>query len=83
MAGCSRSNFIRLFRKNANCSVLEYINRARIERCKSMSPNTPLKMIAQELGFSSASAFIHWRKQHADKLWSADWGSLTRPTPWF
>ena len=81
MAGYSRSNFIRLFRKHAECSVLEYINRARIVRCKSMSPRTPLKMFAQALGFSSASAFLHWRKQNADRLQPADWGALTRPSP--
>lgn len=81
MAGYSRSNFIRLFRKYANCSVLEYINRARIVRYKSMSPQTPLKMFAQALGFSSASAFIHWRKQNTDRLQPADWGALTKPSP--
>ena len=81
MAGYSRSNFIRLFRKYANCSVLEYINRARIVRCQSMSPRTPLKMFAQALGFSSASAFLHWRKQNIDRLTPADWGALTSPSP--
>ena len=81
MAGYSRSNFIRIFRKHAGCSVLEYIDRARIVRYKSMSTNTPLKMFAQALGFSSASAFLHWRKRNADRLTPADWGALTKPSP--
>ena len=81
MAGYSRSNFIRLFRKHADCSVLEYIDRARVVRYKSMSTHTPLKMFAQTLGFSSASAFLHWRKKNLDKLQPADYGTLTKPSP--
>ena len=81
MAGCCRANFTRLFRKYAKCSVSEYINRARIVRCQSMHFRTPVKIFAQELGFSSASAFIHWRKQNIGKIRHADWSSLTEPGP--
>lgn len=62
--GCSRTHFTRIFRKHAGCSVLEYINRQRLKHYLSMRPDTPVKIFAQELGFSSASAFIHWRKQN-------------------
>ena len=71
LAGSSRTNFIRNFRRFAGCSVLEYVNRQRIRRyksllkpsCMSQQP-TPLKQCAQELGFSSPQAFARWRKQH-------------------
>ena len=78
LAGCSRTHFTRLFRRYAKCSVLEYVDRQRLSRCKSLPRNTPVKLFAEELGFSSASAFLHWRKQKADELRGADWASLTR-----
>ena len=75
LAGCSRTNFIRNFRRFAECSVLEYVNRQRIRRYKSLlKPShmsqqpTPLKQCAQELGFSSPQAFARWRKQHRKEL---------------
>lgn len=71
LAGCSRTSFIRNFRRFAGCSVLEYVNRQRIRSYKSLSkPSytsrqpTPLKLCAQKLGFSSPQAFARWRKQH-------------------
>jgi len=74
MAGCSRTNFIRNFRRIAGCSVLEYVNRQRILRLRSLlKPSnssdqpTPLKECAKELGFSSPQAFARWRKQHFGK----------------
>lgn len=71
MAGCSRTNFIRNFRRHAGCSVLEYVNRQRVLRLRSLlKPScttdqpTPLKECAKELGFSSPQAFARWKKQH-------------------
>ena len=71
VAGCSRTSFIRDFRRYAGCSVLEYVNRQRVLRLKSLlKPScttdqpTPLKECAKELGFSSPQAFARWRKQH-------------------
>ena len=78
MAGCSRTNFTRLFRRYAECSVREYVDRVRIERYKSMNYRTPVKFLAQELGFSSASSFIHWRRQNADKCQRLNWRALTK-----
>lgn len=73
LAGCSRSNFLRNFRLHAGCSVLEYVNRQRVLRYRSLlKPSyksrqpTPLKECAKELGFSSPQAFARWRKQHFD-----------------
>ena len=75
MACCSRTNFLRNFRRYAGCSVLEYVNRQRIQRLRSLlkasyttSQPTPLKTCAQELGFSSPQAFARWRKQHLAEL---------------
>ena len=62
--GCSRTHFTRIFRQYAGCSVLEYINRRRLMHYQTIRPDSPVKIFAQELGFSSASAFIHWRSQH-------------------
>ena len=62
--GCSRTHFTRIFRRYAGCSVLEYINRRRLKRYLSIHHDAPVKILAQELGFSSASAFIHWRTQN-------------------
>ena len=71
IAGCSRTSFIRNFRRHAGCSVLEYVNRQRMRRYRSLlkaslHPDTPapLKECAIELGFSSPQAFARWRKQH-------------------
>ena len=71
IAGCSRTSFIRNFRRHAGCSVLEYVNRQRMLRYQSLlkashHPDmpTPLKECAKELGFSSPQAFARWRKQH-------------------
>ena len=74
LTGCSRTSFIRNFRRHAGCSVLEYVNRQRMLRYQSLlkaslHPETPspLKECARELGFSSPQAFARWRKQHFGK----------------
>ncbi|MBQ6352393.1 MAG: helix-turn-helix transcriptional regulator, partial [Lentisphaeria bacterium] len=77
--GCSRTHFTRIFRQYAGCSVLEYVNRQRLKHYRSMRPDTPVKIFAQELGFSSASAFIHWRKQNVRSNEYEDFGTLTEP----
>jgi|GEM_PF-1392349 len=75
IAGCSRTSLIRGFRKYAGCSILEYVNRQRIRRYKSLirpsytsNQPSPLKTCAEELGFSSPQAFARWRKQHEREL---------------
>lgn len=64
MTGYSRSSFIKLFRRHANCNVLDFVNRQRVRRYNSMKTKPPVKLIAAELGFHSSSAFIKWRKKH-------------------
>ena len=74
LAGCSRTSFIRNFRRFAGCSALEYVNRQRILRYQSLlkvglisGTPPPLKACARELGFSSPQAFVFWRKKHFGK----------------
>ena len=62
IAGYSRSHFLRLFRKYANCHVKEYINMIREEKYSRIKDTHPVKSIAWELGFSSTAAFNHWQK---------------------
>jgi AraC-like DNA-binding protein len=77
--GCSRTHFTRIFRRYAGCSVLEYINRQRLKRYLSIHHNAPVKILAQELGFSSASSFIHWRRQNVDPELYVNYPMLTKP----
>ena len=72
LSGYSRGHFMRLFRDYAGCSVLDYINCQRRVRYQSLHHNAPLKSIAEQLGFRSVAAFIHWRKQNIDALTSSD-----------
>ena len=76
--GCSRTHFTRIFRQYAGCSVLEYINRQRVKRYLSIHNKAPVKILARELGFSSASAFIHWRKQNIDPELYVNYPMLTK-----
>ena len=76
--GCSRTHFTRIFRQYAGCSVLEYINLQRVKRYLSIHNKAPVKILAQELGFSSASAFIHWRKQNVKADGYVNYPMLTK-----
>jgi len=68
MFGCSRSRFIKLFRKYHGCTVLEFVNRERIRRYRGLADSVPVKSLAAALGFGSASSFIHWRKRNLQAL---------------
>ena len=72
LSGYSRTHFVRLFRDYAGCSVLDYINCQRRIRYQQLHHHAPLKSVAEDLGFHSAAAFIHWRKQNIDELPPAD-----------
>lgn len=77
MFDCSRSRFLKIFRRYAGCTVLEFVDRERIRRCRGFADSTPVKIIAAELGFGSSSSFIHWRQRHlkalTDTLPQGDW----------
>ena len=53
LAGCSRTSFIRNFRRYAGCSVLEYVNRQRMLRYKSLlKPSCQSQPCRHRPGFS-------------------------------
>jgi len=82
IAGVGRTTLLCASRRYVGCSVLEYVNRQRILRCRAlMRPlggvegkfkPPPLKIFAEELGFSSPQAFARWRKQHLAELAADD-----------
>lgn len=88
LSGIGRTALLCAFRRYAGCSVLEYVNRQRVLRCRSlMRPlggvgykykPSPLKVFAEELGFSSPQVFARWRKQHLAEI-AAD--GLQQPPP--
>ena len=55
LAGLGRSHFTRLFKAQTGQSPLEYMNRLRIERAKSLlsQGDEPLAAVAEQSGFSS------------------------------
>ena len=77
MFGCSRSRFLKIFRRYANCTVLEFVDRERIRRYRGFADSTPVKSIAAQLGFGSSSSFIHWRQRNlkaiTDTPQQGDW----------
>ncbi len=82
LAGIGRTTLLCAFRRYTGYSVLEYVNRQRVQRCRAlMRPlgganykfkPPPLKVFAEELGFSSPQAFARWRKQHLAELAADD-----------
>ena len=82
LAGIGRTTLLCAFRRYTGCSVLEFVNRQRVQRCRAlMRPLDgvenrfklpPLKVFAEELGFSSPQAFARWRKQHLAELAADD-----------
>ncbi len=63
-AGYSTSHFLRLFQRHAGCRVREYIDARRQLRYEALRrEGLPVKVIAEELGFSSSAALAHWRKR--------------------
>lgn len=62
-AGYSVPHFARLFRCHSGYTYREYLDALRVQLYRSLKAQGRLsqKEIAAELGFSSASALIHWR----------------------
>ena len=71
-AGYSVPHFARLFRRHSGYAYREYLDAMRVQLYRSLRAAGRLsqKEIAAELGFSSASALIHWRdnmtRKHID-----------------
>ena len=77
MFDCSRSRFLKIFKRYAGYTVLEFVDRERIRRYRGFADSTPVKSIAAQLGFGSSSSFIHWRQRNLKALTDApqqgDW----------
>ncbi len=64
MAGYSEFHFLRLFKSVTGRTFKEYAEECRESRFRELTrKNLNQKELAAELGFSSASAFCHWRKR--------------------
>ena len=62
IAGYSKFHFLRLFKSVTGSTVHDHINMARLNKITEMeAQNAQQKEIAAALGFSSPSAFSHWR----------------------
>jgi len=61
----SDDHFIRLFKKEMNCTPIQYINRKKIEKAQLMLliENSPVKDIAYQLSFENLSYFNRLFKQ--------------------
>ncbi len=61
LAGYSRYHFARLFKRETSMTVLEYIDRCRLQRTREMvAAGMTYAEMARELGFSSAQSFSRW-----------------------
>ncbi len=63
-AGYSKFHLLRLFRAQTGLTVHQYVDKARRRRLQELKHKRMTNQaIADELGFSSPTAFIRWRKQ--------------------
>jgi AraC-like DNA-binding protein len=61
IAGYSKFHFLRLFQRHTGQTVLDYINRCRIEKAREMlAEGRRHKEIGAALGFSCPAAFSRW-----------------------
>lgn len=72
ISGYSKFHLLRVFKERTGHTIHEYIDRSRTERVKELEgKNISKSRIAEELGFSSLSAFSRWYKnrssQHAER----------------
>lgn len=67
--GLSQNHLIRLFRLNLQTTPGQYWDRLRVEhaRRRLVQPETRVKVVALELGFSHLSHFSKWFKHHSGK----------------
>lgn len=69
LSGYSKIHFQRLFAEYIGMNFREYLLRKRVERYRQITENKhlSLKETADELGFSSVSAFLHWKNRNQEK----------------
>lgn len=63
-SGYSKFHLLRLFQKQAGCTIHQYIDRIRVNAVRRLqSEGKTNGAIAEVLGFSSPTSFIRWRRQ--------------------
>ncbi|MEL6908106.1 MAG: AraC family transcriptional regulator, partial [Planctomycetota bacterium] len=80
VAGASRFHFARLFRALTGETLVQFVQRARLERAATLMqtrPDRPLGEVALQAGFGSASDFSRVFRQHHG-LAPRDWDRRTR-----
>lgn len=70
LAGYSKVHFQRIFIEYTGMTFREYLLRVRVKRYFRLYGNEDhsLKEMADELGFSSVAALLHWKKHNAKAL---------------
>jgi len=68
-ASVSPRHFARRFAAEFNCTPHEYVTARRLDAARALllSPDTPIAHAAEELGFTSASAFSRWFSRAAGR----------------
>ncbi|MEM6926131.1 MAG: AraC family transcriptional regulator [Myxococcota bacterium] len=80
VAGASRFHFARLFRAVTGETLVQFVQRARLERAATLMqtrPDRPLGEVALQAGFGSASDFSRVFRQHHGVA-PRDWDRRTR-----
>lgn len=64
--GLSEANISKIFRKNADCGLLVYIHRYRIQKAKELlrDQGNSIKIVAERTGFSNSDALIRVFKKY-------------------
>ena len=68
-ANISPRHFARRFTADFNCTPHEYITARRLDAARALllRPGMPVARVAEELGFTSPSAFSRWFSRAADQ----------------
>jgi AraC-like DNA-binding protein len=66
LAGYSKYHFLRLFKQHTGHTIHAYVDICRHAKMSTLEDQgLTRRRIAEELGFSSASAFLRWRRLRA------------------
>ena len=73
LANYSKYHFSRIFKRHTNMTILEYIDKVRLNYAMALEQSgCRSKQIAEKLGFSSDAVYRRWRRkylnQHAAKI---------------
>lgn len=63
-SGYSKFHLARFFRRQAGCTIHQYIDAARVRKMKQMKAAGAVnREVAQTLGFSDVAAYLRWRRR--------------------